>query len=87
MRDDAYTWGYALRREWPDGTHDLFGFTPEAGTAQRRLDRDQGYWRSGPVRPMAVYVVAANAADVKQHPVYGCRRSGCPNSPDRGQQR
>ena len=86
-RDDAYAWGYALRREWPDGTHDLFGLTPTADTAQRRLDRDRGHWRNGPVQPTAVYVGAANAADVKQHPVQGCRHSGCPNSPDRGQQR
>lgn len=78
-------WGYAIRREWPDGAHDLFGFTPDAETARRRLDRDQGYWRCGPVRPAAVYLVAANAADVSGHPVDGCRRSGCPDVVDRGQ--
>lgn len=80
-----FVWGYAIRREWASGCHDLFGFTPDAQTAQRRLDRDQGYWRRGPVRPAAVYLVAANAADVSGHPVDGCRRSGCPDVVDRGQ--
>ncbi|SCF01158.1 hypothetical protein GA0070562_5106 [Micromonospora tulbaghiae] len=89
-----FVWGYAIRREWPDGSHDLFGFASDARVAQRRLGRDQDYWRGGPVRPLAVYVVAASAADVDGHPVDGCRRTGCPNvpahsrcpdSPDRGQ--
>ncbi|MFG3423245.1 hypothetical protein [Micromonospora sp. NPDC048063] len=87
VTSDAYAWGYAIRREWPDGTHDLFGFTPDADTAQRQLDRDGGYWRSGPVRPTAVYLVAANAADVNQHPVDGCRTTSCPNSPNQGEWR
>jgi hypothetical protein len=80
-----YAWGYAVRRQWPDGAHDLFGFTPQADLAQRRLDRDRGYWRSGPIRPTAVYLVAANAADVSRHPVDGCRHSGCSDSTERGQ--
>ncbi|MEU9508574.1 hypothetical protein AB0D32_20130 [Micromonospora sp. NPDC048170] len=80
-----YVWGYAIRREWPDGAHDLFGFAADPETAQRWLDRDRAYWRGGPVRPAAVYLVAANAADVDRHPVAGCRRSCCPDSPERGQ--
>ncbi|MEW2477489.1 hypothetical protein AB0875_27225 [Micromonospora gifhornensis] len=81
--DAAYAWGYAVRREWPDGHHDLFGFTPDARTAERRLDRDRSYWRSGPVRPTAVYLVATNAVAA----VDGCRDSSCPNSPERGGRR
>ncbi|MFY1597347.1 hypothetical protein [Micromonospora sp. WMMD737] len=85
MTSDAYKFGYAIRREWPSGEHDLFGFTPDADIAQRHLDRDQGYWQSGPVRPAAVFVVAVNARDVERHPVGGCRQSWCPNVPERGQ--
>ncbi|MEU5725036.1 hypothetical protein ABZ783_24880 [Micromonospora sp. NPDC047738] len=84
---DEFIWGYALRREWPDGRHDLFGFTPNAATAQRRLDRDERFWQPGPVRPVAVYIVPANAADVRQHPVDGCRSVSCPDSPERGGRR
>ncbi|QDY09437.1 hypothetical protein FJK98_21675 [Micromonospora sp. HM134] len=89
--DDAGTepqvhlWGYALRREWPDGTHDLFGFTPRADVALRRLDRDRSYWRTGPVRPLAVYLVPVHAADVTTHPVRDCRKPSCPDVPQRGQ--
>lgn len=81
-----YTWGYAVRREWPDGAHDLFGFTPDRAAAQGVLERDHGYWRSGPVRPTTNFLVAASAADVAGHPTVGCRNSGCPDSPERGQQ-
>ncbi|MEU7753662.1 hypothetical protein [Micromonospora sp. NPDC049171] len=80
-----YAWGYAIRREWPDGAHDLFGFTPDTHTAIRRLHRDRSFWRGGPVRPTAVYLVPTNAAEVDGHPVDGCRRSECPDSPQRGQ--
>ncbi|MGN9811427.1 hypothetical protein ACTMSW_18980 [Micromonospora sp. BQ11] len=85
MTSDEFAWGYAVRREWANGSHDLFGFTPDAGTARRRLERDHSYWRLGPVRPAAVYLVAATAADVDRHPVDGCQGSCCPNSTDRGQ--
>lgn len=82
-----WAFGYAIRREWPNGAHDLFGHAPDAATAQRRLNRDRAFWAGGPVRPAAVYLVPASAADVERHPVDGCRRSGCPDSPERGQQR
>lgn len=85
VTSDEFAWGYAIRRQWADGCHDLFGFTPDAQTAQRRLDRDRRYWHRGPVRPAAVYLVPANAADVSRHPVDGCQLSCCPNTPGRGQ--
>ncbi|MEV6803002.1 hypothetical protein AB0M91_32360 [Micromonospora rifamycinica] len=82
---EADLWGYAIRREWPDGAHDLFGFTPRADVALRRLDRDRGYWRGGPVRPTAVLLVTASADEVVAHPVRGCRKSSCPDSLQWGQ--
>ena len=82
-----FVWGYAIRREWRNGSHDLFGFTPDAGIAQRRLARDQSYWHYGPVRPAAVYLVPACLGDVDRHPVGGCRRSWCPDSLERGESR
>lgn len=82
-----YAWGYAIRREWPNGMHDLFGFTADQQAAERSLDHDQRYWRRGPIRPTAVYLVAANASDVNRHPMDGCRSTSCPDSPERGQRR
>ncbi|QKW13411.1 hypothetical protein [Verrucosispora sp. NA02020] len=78
-----YLWGYAIRRQWPDGSHDLFGFTPDPQTAAHRLTRDRSYWRTGPIRPTAVYLVPTNDATVHHHPVTGCRHHSCPDNPDR----
>ncbi|QOC94340.1 hypothetical protein [Micromonospora craniellae] len=80
-------WGWAVRREWRDGRHDLFGFTADRHMADRAVARDRGFWRVGPVRPAAVYVVAANASAVVGHPVSGCCDSSCPDSPERGEVR
>ncbi|MFJ2087527.1 hypothetical protein ACIOBK_33720 [Micromonospora chokoriensis] len=85
VTSDAYEWGYAVRREWASGDHDLFGFAPDAATAQRQLDHDRNYWCHGPVRPAAVYLVPAGAADVARHSVVGCRLSCCPDAVERGQ--
>lgn len=82
-----FVWGYAIRREWPDGSHDLFGFVPDKEKAERSLARDRSFWRDGPVRPVAVYLVPASAADVDRHPVDGCRASWCPDSLQRGESR
>lgn len=80
-----YAWGYAIRREWPDGHHGPFRFTPDVDTTQWRLDHDQGYRHGGPVRPAAVYLMAAIADDAHRHPADGCQRSSCPDSPERGE--
>ena len=82
-----FVWGYAIRREWGDGSHDLFGFTPDKDVAERCLARDRSYWHSGPVRPVAVYLVPVNAAAVDRHPVDGCRSSSCPDAAERGEGR
>ncbi|PSK67672.1 hypothetical protein B0E53_00319 [Micromonospora sp. MH33] len=75
----------AIRREWPDGRDDLFGFTPDAAIGKRRLDRDERFWRAGPVPPAGVYAVPANAGDVRRHPADGCRNVSCLDSPKRGE--
>lgn len=80
-----YAWGYANRRGWPDGHHGPFRFTPDVDTTRRRLDHDQGYRHGGPVRPAAVYLMAAIADDAHRHPADGCQRSSCPDSPERGE--
>jgi hypothetical protein len=49
--------GFAVRRDWPDGTHDLFGFTRDVRRVLRRLARDGRYWRRGPLRPTNRMVV------------------------------
>ncbi|MFI7025160.1 hypothetical protein ACIBMZ_20830 [Micromonospora sp. NPDC049900] len=79
--------GFAIRREWRNGSHDLFGFTPDKEVAERSLVRDKRYWLYGPVRPEAVFLLPVNAADVDRHPVDGCFGSLCPDTRERGELR
>lgn len=80
----AGTIGFGVRRVWPDGSHDLFGFTEDVEAAMKNLDRDRAFWRRGPRRPAAVYLVATSAADVDRHPTSGCLSASCPNIQMRG---
>jgi len=77
-------WGYAIRREWPDGTHDLVGFSAREGRVRRRIRVDERFWRQGPVRPSRWLVVPLNGADVRRHDRSGCQHVSCPNEATRG---
>jgi hypothetical protein len=70
---------WAVRRDWPDGTHELL--TPRIGraTAQRALAADARFWRRGPVRPRLT-VVSLALAEFRSHPGGDrwCRSSTCP---------
>ncbi|GAB3087192.1 hypothetical protein GCM10027186_55100 [Micromonospora schwarzwaldensis] len=70
--------GVAVRREWPDGRHDLFGFTRNVEAAMRGLTGQRRYWQRSPLRPTATYLVAADEQVVRSHPVTGCRAKSCP---------
>jgi len=80
--------GYAVRRDWPDGTHELVGFQAAPVEAARFLQRDRWYWRRGPLRPRAWDVVLVSRRDFELHAVrHDCRSPDCPRSftpePDR----
>ncbi|GIJ08450.1 hypothetical protein Van01_16640 [Micromonospora andamanensis] len=79
-----FVWGYAIRRERPNGDRDLFGFTPDRDGAKRAVAREERYWCRAPVRPVAVHVVPTNATGMNRHPVDGCRAGACPISLERG---
>jgi len=42
----------AVRRDWPDGTHEFVHFGPSAVDAERFVALDRAYWRRGPWRPV-----------------------------------
>jgi hypothetical protein len=42
---------YAVRRDWPDGTHEFHSRRGTEAAAARAAERDQAYWRPGPMRP------------------------------------
>jgi hypothetical protein len=71
--------GFAIRRQWPDGSHDFIRFGRTPGEAQRGIDPDQRYWRRGPVRPIDYRVVAISSHDFMLHRYRrGCRSPDCP---------
>ena len=69
--DDAV--GFAVRRDWPDGTHDLYGWQSTPGAVQRRIDRTQASPRWGQWRQGALMVVPASRRAVRAH----SRRDPC----------
>jgi hypothetical protein len=74
--------GFAVRRDWPDGTHDLVGFRTTALQAHRFAERDRRYWRWGPLRPRAWAVVVVSRRDFDLHAGRrDCRAPDCPAAP------
>jgi hypothetical protein len=75
----AWEAGYAVRREWTDGSHELVGFRWAPTSATRFLDRDRHYWRRGPLRPRSWAVVVVSRRDFDLHAKrHGCRAPDCP---------
>jgi hypothetical protein len=80
-RSDPWESGCAVRRDWPDGTHDLVGFRASALEADKFLKRDRRYWRRGPYRPHAWTIVAVSRRDFDLHVRrHYCRAPDCPTA-------
>lgn len=78
-RPDAWQAGHAVRRDWPDGTHDIVGWRTTAGKAERFARRDRECWRRGPLRPRTWSVVVISRRDVQLHGRrHDCRAPDCP---------
>jgi hypothetical protein len=72
--------GSAVRRDWPDGTHELVGFSVDEDGASRFLARDRRYWQRGPLRPTAWRVVVVSRRDFDLHGHRrDCRAPDCPS--------
>ena len=71
--------GFALKRLWPDGSHDYIRFSRNPGEAQRGVEPDRRYWRRSPYRPVDYRVVPISARDFDLHRSRrNCRSSDCP---------
>jgi hypothetical protein len=69
---------YAVRRDWPDGSHEFVGARDSKADAQRFVERDRQYWLPGPLRP-EWSVVEISVRDFDLHAKrYGCRAPDCP---------
>jgi hypothetical protein len=70
--------GFAVRTEWPDGTHRLFGWQRGWHQAWRAVQRDKWYWRGG-LRPDAWSIVVVTRSDVHAHARrLWCTSTRCP---------
>jgi hypothetical protein len=73
--------GCAVRRDWPNGSHELVGFTTDKARARRFITRDRGFWRHGPVRPVSWQIVVVSRRDFDLHAGrHGCRAPDCPQA-------
>jgi hypothetical protein len=71
--------GLAVRRDWPDGTHEFIGFRADGSPVDQTVERDRWYWRRGPWRPLGWAVVVISLRDFELHAVrYDCRSPDCP---------
>lgn len=72
--------GLAVRREWPDGSHELFGFTLDVRKAAKWAERDWKYWQrpGAPAPPARVELVHLTRLEFEMHRVVGrCSLGTC----------
>ncbi|GAA1801425.1 hypothetical protein GCM10009682_24160 [Luedemannella flava] len=75
--------GVAVRRDWPDGSHDLFGWRRTGSDLGAAMRADLVYWLRAPARPVYC-VVTVSMRDFLLHGRRDvCRASDCPTAPAR----
>ena len=72
---------WAVRRDWPDDTHEFVRPRDTETRANRQLDRDRVYWRPGPMRP-ELSVVRISKHDFALHGRHRryCKAPDCPRA-------
>jgi len=71
--------GYAVRRHWPDGSHDYVELCGSLRAAQLAARRDELATRPAPYRPADHRVVLISRAEFDAHRRrHGCRSTDCP---------
>jgi hypothetical protein len=70
--------GVAVRRDWPNGTHDLFGWRRPGADLGPAMRADLVHWLRGPARP----VYSAVRVSMRDFLLHGrrdvCRAPDCP---------
>jgi hypothetical protein len=78
QRIEPWQAGYAVRRNWPDHTHEYVRFGRTEVDAARYVESDRAYWRRGPWRPDHEIVVIS-LRDFRLHQGRAnCRAPDCP---------
>jgi hypothetical protein len=72
---------WAVRRDWPDGTHEFVRARDTEASAHRQLERDRLFWRPGPMRP-ELSVVCISEHDFALHGRHrrDCKAPDCPRA-------
>lgn len=77
-RVEPWRAGLAVRRDWPDGTHEFVEFSLTAAVVERFLSTDRTYWRRSYYRP-TLSVVSISRRDFELHRLRRlCRAPDCP---------
>ncbi len=69
--------GFSVRVDWPDGSHDMFGWRRNWYQAWRLARRARSYWQPGPIRPHTWAILTLTRRQVLTHR-RACRDPGCP---------
>lgn len=70
--------GFAVRTDWPDGVHNIFGWRRGWSGAWRLARRDRVYWALGPLRPVTWSIVVLTRRQLADHGrVRECRDPAC----------
>lgn len=79
IKRDINMIGYAMRRDWPDGIHDLVCWRRSQRRAAAKIAGDVEYWRRTTFRPTRHSVVAVSLRDFALHRRRrDCRAPDCP---------
>lgn len=70
------TAGFAVRADWPDGTHEVMLFGHRLRSVEKRMKRAANLWRRSPQRPTAWTVIAVDTMSYNAHD-RACRYGNC----------
>lgn len=77
----AYTQpGWAVRRDWPDGSHEFSRFRSSAEEAAKHADADRTYWQRGSIRPELSIVEISRHDFSIHHGRTSCTHPDCPQA-------
>ena len=73
---------FAVRRDWPDGTHELCCPRRMVEQGYRMLAADLRYWQDAPIPPQQQMLVTLTFAEFRSHSAHAaCSSLACPTWP------
>lgn len=73
--------GFAVRRDWPNGEHDIVTWRLDPDGLDRWIVRDHEFWLRGPYCPVSWTVVLMSLNDFDLHASrHTCRAPDCPTA-------